>query len=74
MVVVVAMPPMLGASLTEVLVTVVVASVTAAATPSLTLIVKVVTSVPPTATRLGVGVNTKPWIAVCAAAAVPLKV
>ena len=48
--------------------------VTAAATPSFTLTVKVVVSVLPTATRFAVGVNTSPWIAACAAAAVPLNV
>ena len=65
---------MLGASLTEVDTTVVVLSVTGTATPSSTLMVKVVVSVEPGVTRLSAGSNTRPWIAVVAAAAVPLKV
>ena len=67
-------PLMLGVSFTEVDTTVVVASVTGAATPSSTLMVNVVVSVLPGVTRLSVGSNTNPWIAVVAAAAVPLKV
>ena len=66
-------PAMLGASLTEVDTTVVVASLTGPL-PSSTLMVNVVVSVEPGVTRLSVGSNTRPWIALVAAAAVPLKV
>ena len=62
-----------GVSLIEVATTVVVLLVTVLV-PSLTLMVKVVVSVDPGATRLAVGVNTRPRIAVVAAAALPLKV
>ena len=60
-----------GASLIEVETTVVVVSLTGAALPSSTLMVKVVVSVLPGATRLSVGSNTSSWIAVVAFAAVP---
>ena len=67
-------PMLVGASFTDMETTVVALLVTGAAMPSLTLTVKMVVSVRPLATRLLVGVNTSPWIAVCVAAAVPLKV
>ncbi len=57
----------------DVAVTVVVLSVTAAAMPSLTVKVKVVCSVLPTATWLAVGVKTSPLTAAWACAAVPVK-
>ncbi len=67
-------PPMIGASFTLVLSTVVVLSVVAAATPSSALMVKVVVSVLFTATRLLAGSKTSARMAVVACAPVPVKV
>ncbi len=58
----------------EVETTVVVRSQVSMATPSLTLISRLVVSVWPTATRLAVGWKTRARMAVVACAAVPLKV
>ena len=66
-----AAPPIVGASSIDVEIAVVVVLVTAAATPSFTLIVKVVVSVEPGATRLSVGSYTRARMAVVALAAVP---
>ena len=65
--------PRPGESLTEVETTVVPVSETGAAVPSSTVIVKVVVSVPPTATRFSAGSKVSPRIAVVAAAASPVK-
>ena len=70
-----ALPPVIAAaSFTEVLTTCVVLSTAGAAMPSLMLIVNVLVSVLPGATRFAVGVKTKARIAAVALAAVPLKV
>ena len=66
-------PPMTTASLTEVVVTLVWLSTSAAATPSLTVSVKVVVSLPPGIARLAAGVKTSARSAACAWAAVPVK-
>ena len=66
-------PAIVGASFTEVVTTVVVPFTTGAATPSSTMMVKVVVSLSPGATRFSVGSKLRPRIAVVASAALPLK-